>query len=99
MIVYVDDFILISPAKHEARIWAELDKHILFKDPSAPLERFLGVNHKISKLADGGCRMLTEGKEYLDSAIKESPAQALMIHSKKNVLVKEKWLTLCCPIL
>ena len=50
-------------------------KHILFKDPAAPVERFLGANHKISKLANGGCGMLTEGREYLDSAVKEYMAE------------------------
>ena len=62
MVVYVDDFILISPAKHEARIWKELDKHILFKDPPAPLQRFPGRNHDISIRSDG---------TYLQSAVKE----------------------------
>ena len=71
MIVYVDDFILISPAKHEAQIWKELDKHILYKDPAAPLQRFLGVNHDISTRSDGTYDMLTEGREYLQSAVKE----------------------------
>ena len=71
MVVYVDDFILIAPSQHEANIWAELDKHILFKDPAAPIERFLGANHKIQTSANGGCRMLTEGREYLESAVKE----------------------------
>ena len=70
MVVYVDDFILISPSKHEDKIWKELDKHILFKDPAAPVSRFLGVNHSF-KYSNGTCQMLTEGKEYLEHAVKE----------------------------
>ena len=59
MVVHVDDFILISPEKYAAQIWKELDKHILFKDPAAPVQRFLGVNHEIKVLGDGTCQMLT----------------------------------------
>ena len=69
--IYVDDLILLSPEKHEAGIWKELDTHILFKDPAAPLTRFLRVNHAFSKLPDGTCQMLTEGKEYLEHAAAE----------------------------
>ena len=71
MIVYVDDFILISPEAHENKIWKQLDKHILFKDPAAPVQRFLGVNHEIKILSDGTCQMLTEGREYLMAAVGE----------------------------
>jgi len=71
MIVYVDDFILIAPEKHEAQIWKDLDKNILFKDPATPVQRFLGVNHDINVLGDGTCQMLTEWREYLEAAVKE----------------------------
>ena len=71
MIVYVDDFILISPEAHEVKIWKQLDKHILFKDPAALVTRFLGVNHHFKTLGDGTCQMLTEGREYLEAAVQE----------------------------
>ena len=57
MIVYADDSILISPEKHETQIWEELDKHILFKDPAAPVTRFLGINHDIKILGNGTCSL------------------------------------------
>ena len=71
MIVYIDDSILISPKKHEDHIWKKLDEHILFKDPAAPVTRFLGVNHNFKTLGDGTCQMLTEGREYLEAAVQE----------------------------
>ena len=71
MVVYVDDLILVSPGKHEDAIWKALDKHIQFKDPAAPLTRFLGVNHEFKTLSDGTFQMLTEGKEYLLAAADE----------------------------
>ena len=71
MIVYVDDFILIAPEQHEADIWKELDKHIEFKDPAAPITRFLGVNHEFKYGKDGSVHMLTSAKEYLRSAVDE----------------------------
>ena len=71
MIVYVDEFILSAPEKYEAQIWKNLDKHIVVKDPAAPVQRFLGANHDIKVLGDGTCQMLTEGREYLEAAVEE----------------------------
>ena len=71
MIVYVDDFILIAPERHEAGLWKELDKHIDFKDPAAPVSRFLGVNHEFKYCKDGTVTMLTSAKDYLRSAVDE----------------------------
>lgn len=71
MIVYVDDFIKISPKQHEDHIWKQLDEHILFKDPAATVTRFLGVNHIFKTLGDGTCQMLTEGREYLEAAVQD----------------------------
>ena len=71
MIVYVDDFILIAPEQHEAGIWKESDKHIDFKDPAAPVTRFLGVNHEIKHSRDGSVCMLTNAKDYVRSAVDE----------------------------
>ena len=62
MVVYVDDFILVSPEKYEDTIWKELDRHILFKDPAAPITRFLGVHHEFKTLKDGSLQMRTEAK-------------------------------------
>ena len=71
LIVFVDDFILIYPKQYETQIWKELDAHILFKDPAAPLTRFLGVNHHFKILGDSTCQMFTEGREYLEAAVQE----------------------------
>ena len=71
MVVYVDDFILVAPEHLHAKIWTSLDRHIKFKDPGAPVTRFLGVQHDIIHSKDGMCSMTTEGKEYLQSAVKE----------------------------
>ena len=71
MVVYVDDFILIAPKGVDDQIWAQLDKHITFKDPAIQVNRFLGVHHHINTLKDGTCTMLTEASEYLKSAVNE----------------------------
>ena len=71
MVIYVGDFILISPEAHEDKIWKQSDKHILFKDPAAPVQHFLCVNHDIKILGDGTCQILTEGREYLVAAVGE----------------------------
>ncbi|MHC4950810.1 MAG: reverse transcriptase domain-containing protein, partial [Planctomycetota bacterium] len=75
--VYVDDFILIAPPKLEAQIWAELEKHMTFKDPPEILGRYLGIYHHIKTLADGTQEMTTEAKDYVLDA-----AQTLMEEAK-----------------
>jgi hypothetical protein len=71
MVVYVDDVILVSPEKYGDTIWKKLGRHILFKDPAAPITRFLCVNHEFKTLKDGSLQMRTEAKEYLLSAVDE----------------------------
>ena len=43
MVVYVDDMLLLSPPNETDRLWQDLQKNIQFKDPAAPLQRYLGA--------------------------------------------------------
>ena len=43
MVVYVDDMLLLSPPNDIDRLWQELQKSVQFKDPAAPLQRYLGA--------------------------------------------------------
>ena len=43
MVVYVDDMLLLSPPNDIDRILQELRKSVQFKDPAAPLQRYLGA--------------------------------------------------------
>jgi hypothetical protein len=63
--VYVDDFILIAPQKIENQIWAELEKHMTFKDPPEILGRYLGIYHRFKSLPDGTQEMITEARDYV----------------------------------
>jgi hypothetical protein len=80
MVVYVDDFVLISPIKNEAKIWAELDKHVTFKDPAVQLNRFLGVHHHFSYPNDGSCLMVSEASDYLKAAVRKYMKEAGVKH-------------------
>ena len=69
LVVYIDDFILISPRHLEKQIWKDLSKFIEFKNPPAPVDRFLGIYHNTSKLKDGTIQMITSAKQYLVDAV------------------------------
>ena len=68
--VYVDDFVVFCSQLILDRVWQELDQHIKFKDPHAPLERYLGVYFERQVLKDGTIRMLTNMRSYLVDAVK-----------------------------
>ena len=42
MVVYVNDMLLLSQPNSIDRLWQELQKSVQFKDPAAPLQRYLG---------------------------------------------------------
>ena len=47
----VDDFMMVATDKLERRHWAEIGKHIVFKEEAAPLARYLGVNYNIDEFS------------------------------------------------
>ena len=56
LVIYVDDFKLAAPLKHEERLWKELQTVIKLDDPTPP-DRFLGCYTRpftctVDKVAD-----------------------------------------------
>ena len=45
--LYVDDFMMVATDELERRDWAEIGKHIEFKEEAALLARYLGANYNI----------------------------------------------------
>ena len=45
MILYVDDMLMLDAPKDVSKLWRDLEKSINFKDPEAPLTRYLGAQH------------------------------------------------------
>ena len=43
MVVYVDDMLLLSSPRDTASLWRDLEKSLDYKDPAAPLQRYLGA--------------------------------------------------------
>ena len=49
--LYVDDFMMVATDELERRHWAEIGKHIEFKEEAAPLARYLGANYNIDEFS------------------------------------------------
>ena len=49
--LYVDDFMMVATDDLERRHWAEIGKHIVFKEEAAPLARYLGANYNIDEFS------------------------------------------------
>ena len=49
-VVYVDDLMLLATPDCELKHWLELEGDIVFKDPVAPLDRYLGAYHRYRSL-------------------------------------------------
>ena len=49
--LYVDDFTMVATDELEKRHWAEIGKHIEFKEVAALLARYLEANYNIDKLS------------------------------------------------
>ena len=49
--LYVDDFMMVTTDELEKRHWAEIGKHIEFKEDAALLARYLGANYNIDKFS------------------------------------------------
>ena len=43
MVVYVDDMLLLSSPRDTVSLWREPEKSVDYKDPAAPLQRYLGA--------------------------------------------------------
>ena len=48
--LHVDDFMMVATDELEKRHWAEIGKHIKFKEDAALLARYLGAKYNIDKL-------------------------------------------------
>ena len=49
--LYVDDLMMLATDELEKRHWAEIGKHIEFKEEAAPLARYLGANYNIDEFS------------------------------------------------
>ena len=67
--LYVDDFIMVATDDLERRHWAEIGKHIVFKEEAAPLARYLGANYNFDEFSpkqpDRAQRICVSMAEYL----------------------------------
>ena len=67
--LYVDDFIMVATVDQGKQHWAELGKHIVFKEEAAPLTRYLGANYNIEKFSlkqlDRARRICVSMTDYL----------------------------------
>ena len=41
MVVYVDDMLLLASPRHTDSLWRDFEKSVQYKDPAAPLQRYL----------------------------------------------------------
>ena len=49
--LHVDDFMVVATDDLERRHWAEIGKHIVFKEEAAPLAWYLGPNYNIDEFS------------------------------------------------
>ena len=49
--LYVDDFMMVATDELERRHWAEIGKHIEFKEEAALMARYLGANYNIDEFS------------------------------------------------
>ena len=52
---YVDDFMMVATDELEKRHWAEIGKHIEFKEDASLLARYLGATYNIDKFSLKAC--------------------------------------------
>ena len=67
--LYVDDFMMVATVDQGKQHWAEIGKHIVFKEEAAPLTRYLGANYNIEKFSlkqpDRARRICVSMTDYL----------------------------------
>jgi len=74
LVVYVDDLLLAAPPAEEARLWAEIEQHVMFGGDPAPIAKFLGGHHHVS--IDRGITTATcQMKDFIDDAVKTYMAE------------------------
>ena len=72
MVIYVDDM-LLSPPDDTDLLWQELQKSVQFKDPAAPLQRYLGALYHFdvfdSKKPKAPRSLTTSMDDYASNAV------------------------------
>ena len=67
--LYVDDFMMVATNDLARKHWAEIGKHIMFKEEAAPLARYLGTNYNIDEFSlkqpDRARRICVSMADYL----------------------------------
>ena len=52
MAVYVDDILMAAPSAHEHALWQAIEKRVSFEGPTAPIGKFLGGHHAVTRRGD-----------------------------------------------
>ena len=73
MVVYVDDVMMLSSPKDTSMLWRALEKSLDYKDPEAPMPRYLGALYKFDafdeKKPKAPRSMLTSMDDYPANAV------------------------------
>lgn len=69
LVVYVDDLLLASPPNMTDRLWRDLEKDVRFKDPEAPIQRYLGTYH-VLKGQGGSTTLKVSMNAFLQNAVR-----------------------------
>ena len=64
MAVYVDDLMLAAGKKDEARLWAEIERHVKFGEPASHIAKFLGGHHCV-RMEGGVTHLSTHMTDFL----------------------------------
>ena len=73
MVVYVDDMLMLSDPRDTDMLWRALEKSVDYKDPGAPMARYLGALYKFEafdpKKPKAPRSMLTSMDDYIANAV------------------------------
>ena len=73
MVVYVDDMLLLASPRDTYSLWRDLEEGVQYKDPAAPLQRYLGVLYNFDafdlKISNVPRSLLTSIDDYASNAM------------------------------
>ena len=73
LVVYVDDILLAAAPRLDDKYWQEIEKLVEFKEPAAPITRYLGAQHKFDdydgKKPDATRMLEVQMEAYIHNAV------------------------------
>ena len=60
-------YVLAAGKNDEAHLWKEIERHVNFGEPAAPISKFLGGHHKVL-IERGASTLTTQMKDFLLNA-------------------------------